>query len=77
MGSRCAADGEESLFDFPVVLFGADGEFQVFFGDGVPILEGRSGVGGGLGGREGGGGQTKTYLVDHHDSQQIAECSEE
>lgn len=30
--------------DFPVVLFGANGEFEVFFGDGIPVLRGRGKV---------------------------------
>ena len=30
---------EEGLLDLPVVLFGADGEFEVFFGDRVPVLQ--------------------------------------
>ncbi len=30
--------GEEGLLDFPVVLFGAHAEFEVFFGDGIPVL---------------------------------------
>ena len=29
---------EEGLFDFPVILLGADGEFEIFAGDGVPVL---------------------------------------
>jgi len=29
---------EEGLFYFPVVLLGANGEFEIFTGDGVPIL---------------------------------------
>lgn len=29
---------EEVLLDVPVVLFGANGEFEVFFGDRVPVL---------------------------------------
>ena len=28
----------EELFDFPISLFGADTEFEIFFGNGVPIL---------------------------------------
>ena len=28
----------EELFDFPISLFRADTEFEIFFGNGVPIL---------------------------------------
>jgi hypothetical protein len=28
----------EELLDFPVVLLGADAEFEIFFCDGVPVL---------------------------------------
>ena len=28
----------EEFFDFPVVLLGADREFEIFAGDGIPIL---------------------------------------
>jgi hypothetical protein len=28
----------KKFFDFPVVLFGADGEFEIFSSDGVPVL---------------------------------------
>lgn len=30
--------GQERLLDFPVVHFGSDAEFEIFLGDGVPIL---------------------------------------
>lgn len=28
----------EEFFDFPIVEFGADGEFEIFAGDGIPVL---------------------------------------
>jgi hypothetical protein len=28
----------EELFDFPVILLGTDGEFEIFAGDGIPVL---------------------------------------
>lgn len=34
---------EEGLLDLPVVLFGTDGEFEVFFGDRVPVLQNSQG----------------------------------
>lgn len=37
-GASAVVFGEE-LLDFPVALFGADAEFEVFAGDGVPVLE--------------------------------------
>lgn len=43
--------GEERIFlasYFPVVLFGADGEFEVFLGDGIPVLWKSIGLGLGL-----------------------------
>jgi hypothetical protein len=36
--SRSAVIFREELFDFPVVLLGADGEFEIFAGNGVPVL---------------------------------------
>lgn len=37
-GASAVVFGEE-LLDFPIALFGADAEFEVFAGDGVPVLE--------------------------------------
>ena len=37
VGSATVVFGEQ-FFDFPVALFGADAEFEVFFRDGVPVL---------------------------------------
>lgn len=34
---------QQAFLDFPVVLFGADGEFEVFLGDRVPVLQSRPG----------------------------------
>jgi hypothetical protein len=28
----------EQFFNFPVVLLGADGEFEILAGDGIPVL---------------------------------------
>jgi hypothetical protein len=28
----------EEFFDFPVILLGTDGEFEIFAGDGIPVL---------------------------------------
>ena len=36
-GTPSVIFGEE-LFDFPIPLFRADTEFEIFFGNGVPIL---------------------------------------
>ena len=44
LGNTVMIDGtpsvilREELFDFPISLFGADTEFKIFFGNGVPIL---------------------------------------
>jgi hypothetical protein len=40
LAGQVGGAGEEGFLagDVPVVLFGADGEFEVFFGDGVPVL---------------------------------------
>ncbi len=64
--------GEEGIFvDFPIILFCADGEFEVFAGYRIPVLlekSKRKALGRGMFGCEG-HGSCKTYLIDHHDSQ--------
>ena len=62
----------KEFFDFPVVLLNANGKFEIFFGDRVPILftalvklNCRFGTGEGA------------YLVDHHDSKKIGDGSKE
>ena len=60
---------EEGFFDFPVALFGADAEFKVFFGDGVPILKKRGCVVNGMCPRQKPKGDLISYLVHHHDTE--------
>lgn len=62
---------EERFLDFPVILLGADGEFEVFAGDGVPVLFFNVSERKIWRRREG------THLVDHHDGEEVADCSEE
>lgn len=73
-GGAAVFFGEE-LFDFPIALFGANAEFEVFAGNGVPVLkveviseDCRTNLGILVGG---------VYLVDHHDGEEVADCGKE
>lgn len=62
----------QELFDFPIVLLGADRKLKVFLRDRVPILGicklwyWASAI-----------SEIVSYLVHHHHSQEVADCSKE
>ena len=60
----------DQFFDFPHVGFCADGEFEIFFCDGVPVLFSRQFLAEMI-------GVLKPYLVDHHNTKKVTNRSEE
>ncbi len=70
-GASAVVFGEE-FFDFPIALFGADAEFEVFAGDGVPVLEAQL-----VRFQEDLEMFVGPYFVHHHDGKKIAYRGEE
>lgn len=74
IGCRSSVFLREEFFHFPSVGLDADREFEVFFCDGVPELNYVSDLGKTIFVRV---CVTATYLINHHDSKQIANRSKE
>lgn len=71
-GSRTTVLFGEKLLDFPGVRLNADGEFEVLDGNGIPVLDEHKRLV-----AKPAGSTKKTYLINRHNSEQIAHGREE